>query len=377
VSAADGHVVSTTKIVDHGPASLRWNLVILSEGYKAAELPSFHTHCTRFVDVLFATKPYNELWCAMNIFRVDVASTDSGADNPHACGDGSAGPAADVTVRTFFDARYCVDNTRRLLAGDDALARSTAVAQVPQMHAAIVIVNSAQYGGAGGSVAWFSLDPAASEIGLHELGHSAFNLQDEYSDTINNFPGPEPAAPNVTTITNRATTKWASRIAAATPLPTMPNPDCTKPNNAASPAAAGTVGLFEGAARAHCGLYRPTHNCRMRTLGQPFCPVCQDQIRSVIRPFMPRTFVPLSGVQFTGNLAAGATRRWFTWNWPACWHVAWTVVPTTGGTPGPDLRWRVQVERASRELITYWISVTNLETVAVTFEGRYEVFSRQ
>src|SRR4029077_13143432 len=30
-----------------------------------------------------------------------------------------------------------------------------------------------------------------------------------------------------------------------------------------------------------------------------------------------------TGVQWTGTIPAGATRRWFTWGWPNLWHVVW------------------------------------------------------
>jgi hypothetical protein len=38
--------------------------------------------------------------------------------------------------------------------------------------------------------------------------------------------------------------------------------------------------------------------------------------------------------------------------------------------------WATQVERASAEYATYWISVTNLTADPVTFEGRYCILSR-
>jgi len=387
VSAADGVVVGTTRIVDHGDPARRFNLVLLAEGFQAAELPAFHTACDAFVDTLFATAPFGELWCALNVYRVDVASTDSGADDPAACGDGTAGSGA--TPRTFFDATFCFANTRRLLVGDEALALATAQAAVPGVPVQVaVIVNSAQYGGAGGGVAWFSRDPRASEIGIHELGHSAFTLGDEYADVIDRFTGAEPLAqadrPNVTSDTGRATTKWADLILPATPLPTMSNPDatCTTFDARPSTVAAGTVGLFEGAGRARCGLYRAEQSCGMRVLGQPFCAVCRRVIRQVLRPFLPATLAARTGVQFTGTLDAGRTRAWFTHHWPACWQVAWTVAPRSltvapPGQPGPDLRCRVRVERASREHVTYWIAVTNLDATPVEFEGRYEILSRE
>jgi hypothetical protein len=54
----------------------------------------------------------------------------------------------------------------------------------------------------------------------------------------------------------------------------------------------------------------------------------------------------------------------------------WTVMPITPCPGGPQLTWRVQVERANATQATYWISVTNLTSSTVRFEGRYDVFSR-
>jgi hypothetical protein len=84
---------------------------------------------------------------------------------------------------------------------------------------------------------------------------------------------------------------------------------------------------------------------------------------------------PVCGVQWTGSLGPNQTQRWFTFNWPATWHVIWTVMPTSfSGVP--QLGWKVQVERASAEFATYWITVTNLTAATVTFEGRYCILSR-
>jgi hypothetical protein len=84
---------------------------------------------------------------------------------------------------------------------------------------------------------------------------------------------------------------------------------------------------------------------------------------------------PIKGVQFTGTLQPNQTNRWFTFNWPAVWHVIWTVMPVTPKSGAPELGWTVRVERASATMATYWIEVTNLTNVAVTFEGRYEILS--
>ena len=375
MSAADGMVVGTTKLVDHGPDSDRWTLVILSEGYQQAELPKFHTDADAFVTRLFATPPYAEMWCALNIYRVDVASTDSGADDPAACGDGAVGTG--TMVNTYFDATYCVAGTRRLLAGDEHLADTTAKAAVPSVAATVVIVNAAEYGGAGGLVAWTSTNAAAGEIAVHELGHSAFRLGDEYGDTLNTYAGAEPNQPNLTIDTNRTTTRWAGLIRATTALPTMSNPDCTTEDARPSPVPAGTIGLFSGGNRFHCGLYHAEYACRMRTLGNPFCGVCASTIRATLRPHLPKGSGPLRGVQFSGTLAPRQTHRWFTHDWPACWHVIWTVSATTPVTPGPGIDWHVRVERATRETITYWIEVTNLTATSLDIEARYAIAAKE
>jgi hypothetical protein len=373
MSASDGRVIGTEKLVDHGDPARRWNLVILAEGFREPELPAFRTACQRFIDQLFETPPFNELWCAINIYCVDVASDESGADDPNPCADGEHGSG--LSTRTFFDATYCTAGLGRLLAGDQALALATAQAAVPQVRATIVVVNSSRYGGAGGGVAWFSTHASASQIAIHELGHSAFNLTDEYTDARDTHTGAEPTAPNATTDTNRATTKWRDLIAAATPLPTMSNPDCSTSDTRPSPVAAGTVGLFEGCDRSRCGSYRAEHDCYMRTLGVPFCAVCRRHIRNVLKPFRPSQVQGDVGTQFSDTLAAGETKRWFTHSWPACWQVHWTAVPRAD-TTGPALELRTRTERASREHVTYWLDVTNRSAAAVEFEARYQILSR-
>ena len=82
-----------------------------------------------------------------------------------------------------------------------------------------------------------------------------------------------------------------------------------------------------------------------------------------------------TGVQFTGSLAANATQRWFTFNWNPAQHIIWYMVPTTVKNGAPELQWSVAVERASATACTYWITVTNLTNVAITFEGRYAILS--
>jgi hypothetical protein len=289
MGASDGRVLGTTRIVDNGDVSERWNLVIVSEGYREAELPRFAADAQSFVDTLAATPPFDGLMSAINVHRVDVASTDSGADDPKACKGTGATPA------TFFDASFCNSGIQRLLVVDDLAVFNVINAEVPEWHMILVIVNSMVYGGSGGQVAVFSLAAGANEIALHEMGHTAFGLADEYEyfagcgkeTDRDRHPALEPAEPNVTINSNRATIKWASLIDAATPVPTTSNPNCALCDPQPSSVPPGVVGAFEGAHYHHCGAFRPAFDCRMRALGQPFCPVCQQRIRETLSPFLP------------------------------------------------------------------------------------------
>src|SRR4029078_1868934 len=101
MTTADGSVNGTTLVVNHGPPGQRWNLVILGDGYRNAELGRYATDVQNFVNTLQATNPFNELWNAINVYRVDVSYTDSGADDPTECGGSGSSP------RTYFDASFC------------------------------------------------------------------------------------------------------------------------------------------------------------------------------------------------------------------------------------------------------------------------------
>jgi IgA Peptidase M64/von Willebrand factor type A domain len=288
MGASDGHIIGKQKVVDHGPAANRWNLVILAEGYQFGEMNKFHDDVRNVIDGFYSTPPYDQVWCGINVYRVDVASNDSGADDPAACGGTGA------TAATYFDASFCNSGARRLLLCDSTLAQNVAAAQVPEVHRVLVLVNSPIYGGGGGSVATCSTNPSASEIAIHEIGHSEFGFADEYAYYLgcgvdvdkNNYPGLEPGQPNITANTDIATNKWKDLIALGTAMPTMTNPDCTLCPSGASPVAAGTVGTFEGAGYYHCGLYRPEYQCKMQMLGVPFCVVCQRVIKNHLTPFM-------------------------------------------------------------------------------------------
>lgn len=288
MGTSDGQVLGSTKIVDAGLPSQRWNVVIVSEGYQSSEMPLFAADAKQFADALLAIAPFDRLKTAINIFRVDVTSTDSGAKDPKKCGGSNAKP------RTYFDASFCNNGIRRLLMGNDKRVKKVVDKQVPEWHMIFLAVNSVLSGGSGGEIATFSRAEGTAAIALHEMGHTAFGLADEYEyysncaeSGHNKHSGSEPSQPNITTNKNRATTKWRSLIQPSTPVPTTSNQNCKNCDPQPSPMPVGTIGLFEGADYYHCNVYRPEFDCRMRNLSKPFCGVCQQVIVKKLTPFLP------------------------------------------------------------------------------------------
>jgi len=290
MGTSDGTIVGATKILDHGSDTDRWTMVLVAEGYRSSELTQFHTDAQNFVNTLVATAPFNALQAAINVYRLDVSSTNSGADDPTACGGSGATPA------TYFDASFCNSGIRRLLQVNNANVITAVNANVVAWDMIMVLVNSTVYGGSGGSVATFSKAPSAIEIGLHEMGHTAFGLADEYEYWAgcgsgetghDHHPASEPSQPNVTINSNRTTIKWAGLISATTPMPTTTNANCAFCDPQGNPQSASTVGAYEGAHYYHCGAYRPQFDCRMRALNNPFCAVCSRVINATLTPHLP------------------------------------------------------------------------------------------
>jgi IgA Peptidase M64 len=294
MTTADGSVLGTTQIFGTAPRNRAFSVVLLAEGFTNAQQNDFNNACTTFVNDFQITPPFNNLSSAINIFRVNVSSTDTGADDPAAAGGTGA------TASTYFDASFGGNNIRRLLVCNTTTALVVAAAQVPEFNVVLVVVNSTIYGGSGGTVGTYSLAGGATEIAIHEMGHTAFGLADEYayyaggSETgHDHHPPGEPSEPNVTTNTDRNTLKWRFAVATTTAIPTMSNPNCSQVDGRPSSVPVGTVGLFEGAHYYHCGAYRPEYTCKMQSLGTPFCRVCQqvisDRISTLLRQIQQPT----------------------------------------------------------------------------------------
>src|ERR1041384_7732212 len=246
-------------VVSNGPTNRRLNVVVFSEGYTSSQLPKFlSTDVPLLLNHLFATEPFQEYAPYYNAFAISVASAESGSDHP----------SQGIFHNTFFNSTYETGGVTRLLTLDGTgYFRADSLLQLlmPEYDLVFVIVNDPVYGGSGGSIAVTSINSSAPEIVVHETGHTMAHLGDEYATATPGFVGNE--TPNTPARTDRDLIKWGTWILETTPIPT--------PQTSAY---GGVVGLFEGASYEATGWYRPKLNCKMQTLGFPFCEVCGEAL---------------------------------------------------------------------------------------------------
>ena len=283
----DGFVLGVTNVLDNGPLTERYNLVVMGDGFLDTQQDVFNDAVDQLVSSLLSFSPFDTLSDAFNVVRINVASDQAGADLPPQCfGEG-------LYVNTYFDATYCTGGIPRALVVNTSIAFQVANTYAPGWDQIVVLVNSTEWGGTGGSVGVSSLASGWQGIVIHEFGHSGFGLADEYEyyagcgETGHDYHSPgEPAQPNVTVQTNRELVKWNEFILPATPVPTTQNANCAVCDPQGNPYPNSTVGLYEGAHYYHCDCYRPQFNCMMRNLA-PFCAVCRQVIVETMTPYLP------------------------------------------------------------------------------------------
>jgi len=260
---------------ESGDPRERIDILILGDGYTAAELEKYRRDARRFAAILLADPAFAPNRDAINIWGLETPSRDSGPDEPR------KGWYRDTVLGTTFNT---FDSERYLTTSHDRALRETA-AYAPY-DTLYILVNTSRYGGGGIYNQW-AIFPSDNEyddyVFLHEFGHSFAGLADEYFDSGTAYDeafypaGVEPWEPNITALLPGRPLKWQSLVAAGTPIPT---PD--------DEAHAALVGAFEGAGYKAKGLYRPYRDCRMFHKGRvPFCPVCAASFETVIRLYVP------------------------------------------------------------------------------------------
>jgi hypothetical protein len=311
IAAHAGRVVP---LLENGPPSQKVDLLIISEGYTAAEMPKFEKDARRLLGALFAEEPFAGRRGNFNVRALELPSSTSGVNRPN----------AGVFRRTPIGAQYNIFDSERYLLTLDNRALRDAASAAPYEFVEI-LVNERTYGGGGifNDHATASVDSAFSEyVFVHEFAHHFAALADEYytSDVAYETgvkERPEPWEPNITALKDPAKLKWSGLVTPGTPLPTPWDKEAfekhslqiqerrreIRKRNApeeemdalfreqrqfeekflAAMKHGKAVGAFEGAGYEAKGLYRPQADCIMFTRDPVgFCAVCRRAIARII-----------------------------------------------------------------------------------------------
>ena len=245
-----------TTVMDNGPSSNRIDLIFIGDGYTSAQLDAqYPDHVQDQLDYLFSgahRNPFPRYEKFFNAHRVNVVSTESGADQP----------PNNIFKETALDASYWWGGTERCLYFNTSKANvavNTALSGSGiDVDARLGLVNDSKYGGCGGQWAVYAAaNSSAVDIGVHELGHSLGDLADEYYSS-GTYTGPEPSSVNLTK--SPSTGKWDRWVSYHDPSTSI-----------------GPINYFEGGGYYSQGLYRPSSNSEMRSLFRPFDAISREQ----------------------------------------------------------------------------------------------------
>ncbi|WP_371480433.1 M64 family metallopeptidase [Kitasatospora sp. NBC_00315] len=239
VARADLRTLGAAPTVDirrTGDPADRITLVLLGDGYTADQQGLFREQADRAWKALMEIEPFRSYQGFFNIRRVEVVSPVAGiAENE----------SHDDTGATPLGMHFWCDGTARLLCADEAAAaRYAGDGEGPQYL--IALANSTEYGGAGGTgvTTLAGGSPDAGRIIQHEIGHTVGDLGDEYDSAPDDADYPNLATENADEMRRRQD-KWWRWLGAQ------------------SPDGGGTIGAYRSAN----GVYRPTADSVMRTLG--------------------------------------------------------------------------------------------------------------
>lgn len=262
------HNFKTDTIKWSGDPAVKVDLLFIAEGYTAEEMGKFRDDARRFATYLFSAEPYKSREADFNIWAVESVSAESGPDIPH----------MGIWRNTIASSNFYTFRTDRYLTTPDH-KRVSALASASYCDAMYVIVNTDKYGG-GGIYNYYGLSMSdhkyASEVFVHEFGHSFAGLGDEYYTSDVAYEGfynlnVEPWEPNITTLVEFEK-KWKNLIKPGTPVPTPADSEYSK-----------STGVFEGGGYMAKGIYRPAVDCRMKSNeAAGFCEACKAAINAMI-----------------------------------------------------------------------------------------------
>jgi hypothetical protein len=296
----------------NGPSPQKVDLLIIGDGYTAADMKKFEMDARRLSKHLFEVSPFRERASDFNVWALAVPTQESGVSRP------STGVYHASPLGTRYD---IFGSERYVLALDNRALRD--IAQYAPYEFIEILVNNETYGG-GGIFGQFSTAAAGNDwanyLFVHEFGHHFAGLADEYYTSPvayqSNGSRQEPWEPNVTALHDPANIKWKKFVQPGTALPTAwPKQEFETYSRALQKRRAQlradqrpesemstlfreelahnaglfgsspnkqVVGAFEGANYEASGFYRSQMQCIMFERSEQFCHVCADAIGTII-----------------------------------------------------------------------------------------------
>ncbi|MEJ2593743.1 MAG: M64 family metallopeptidase [bacterium] len=276
VDPADPYIVKERRLVypyfevlNQGDPSEKLDIVILPEGYTEGEMGKFIEDCDTFKNAILSFSPFKEQAGQINFWGILAPSAESGTDIP----------PDSIWEKTILNTSFYTFKSERYLMTRDFTSVRDLASNAPYDQI-FILVNTDKYGG-GGIYNYYNVsvmqNGQSGRIIIHEFGHGLASLADEYYTSSTGYDvyynlEIEPYEANITTLVD-FDSKWKAMIDKDTPIPT---PDKEKYFN--------KVGVFEGGGYVEKGIYRPMHDCLMKSFaGDVFCPVCKSTLQQMIR----------------------------------------------------------------------------------------------
>ena len=220
-----------------------FDLVFVADGFTEEEMPQFFQAVQNYRSFSEQYEPvFNLQKNAWNIHLIQIPSQDSGVDEPK----------SGIFKDTVFDSSFECEWVDRIICVDQEKVLDVVSDHFPQYDAILVLANSSRSGGAslGNNIITSAMSKNLNQTIIHELGHALANLGDEYTYGGVDLPTREPSNPNLTLNEFAYNVKWGHWL------------DLNLGQ--------ASIGVFEGGHYLEYGVWRPTNNSVMRTLGQPF-----------------------------------------------------------------------------------------------------------
>ncbi len=156
----------------NGDSAHKVDLLLIGDGYTAAEMPKFEQRARALAERLFSVSPFKERTSDFNVWALAVPTPESGVSRP----------STGIHHASSTGARYDIFGSERyILTLDNRAFRE--LAQYAPYDVVEIMVNGETYGG-GGIFGQFSTVAADNDwrdyVFVHEFGHHFAALADEY-----------------------------------------------------------------------------------------------------------------------------------------------------------------------------------------------------